>query len=393
MQDGSACPDLLQRGVSPMGELAWAVSREFGPVRDAWCELVTRASCTPFQSVEWCENWQRSIGAETGELPILVTAQQNGKLVILIPLMLRASGPIRRLTWLGDRANDYNLPVIDCTIFDRLTCGDAAEIWRIVSRLVPEADYLSLSRMPASIHAQSNPFALGAPIAESDHIHVMTISGAWKDFKRTRWSKSTVHKFNQKRNQLRRMGDVSLRCLNDSGAARAGARTILRWKTAQLDARGIFNPFTPRFRAFLEDVASSKASEVWALFSQETMIAGALCLKRRDGLLIYQVAYNVDFARQSPGRLLMEDLAEMLDARGQHILDFGFGDNEYKAGLVTDSIILRKRLVAITAAGRLACVREAVKSRVIRFAKASPTITRLYHTLRTRVLAGQPAQL
>jgi CelD/BcsL family acetyltransferase involved in cellulose biosynthesis len=365
-------------------KLAWERHDNLDAVREPWLRLQESAWTTPFQRIEWAERWIGGMGAKAGEPPIFILGRDQDGPAILLPLVLRGKGPRRRIAWLGDPANDYNVPLMEAGLLSTLDEDGAQAILEEVARLTPEASYLSLSRMPQKLNGLSNPFCSRDIICESDGFHLMEIEGSWADFERGRWSKNTRHRFRQKRNQLTRQGLLALRRMESTEEQVATTRKILEWKAAQLRARGSHNPFNPAFIAFLEDVASSDMAEIWALEFEGAAIAGIIGLKRPHGLLVYQIAYDNRFAKQSPGRLVMTDVADMLVARGENVLDFGFGDEEYKAGLATGSFPLYRRLMPLGTAGHLSCALERSLESARRFAKSSPLISRLYFTLGRR---------
>ncbi len=368
-------------------KLAWERHDNLDAVREPWLRLQETAWTTPFQRIEWAERWIRGMGAKSGDQPVLIVGGDQEGPAILLPLVLRGKGLRRSIAWLGDPANDYNVPLMEAGLLSTLDEDGAQTILEEVARLTPEASYLSLSRMPQKLNGLSNPFCSRGIFCESDGFHLMEIEGSWADFERGRWSKNTRHRFRQKRNQLLRQGLLALRRMESTEEQVATTRKILEWKAAQLRARGSHNPFNPAFIAFLEDVASSDMAEIWALEFEGAAIAGIIGLKRPHGLLVYQIAYDNRFAKQSPGRLVMTDVADMLVARGENVLDFGFGDEEYKAGLVTSSFPLYRRLIPFGLAGRLGCAMESTLERSRRFAKTRPWVTRLYFGMRRSLTA------
>jgi CelD/BcsL family acetyltransferase involved in cellulose biosynthesis len=362
-------------------KLAWERHDNLDAVREPWLRLQETAWTTPFQRIEWAERWIRGMGTKSGDQPVLIIGRDQDGPVILLPLVLRGKGFRRRIAWLGDPANDYNVPLMEAGLLSTLDEDGAKTILEEVARLTPEASYLSLTRMPQKLNGLSNPFCSRDVMYESDGFHLMEIEGSWADFERGRWSKNTRHRFRQKRNQLLRQGLLALRKMESAEEQVATTRKILEWKAAQLRARGSHNPFNPSFVAFLEDVASSDVAEIWALEFEGAPIAGIIGLKRPHGLLVYQIAYDNRFAKQSPGRLVMTDVADMLVARGENVLDFGFGDEEYKAGLATGSFPLFRRLLPLGMTGHLSCTLERGLESVRRFAKSNELITRLYFAL------------
>jgi len=71
-----------------------------------WRELHAVApAATPFQSWEWARAWWSH--RRRGRLCVLTARDDEGALVGLLPLVVAAFGPTRRLTFLGAPEADY----------------------------------------------------------------------------------------------------------------------------------------------------------------------------------------------------------------------------------------------------------------------------------------------
>ncbi|MEX6505872.1 GNAT family N-acetyltransferase [Jiella sp. M17.18] len=86
-----------------------AVVTEADPLAEHWADLRARAASANFyQSYEWCSAWTRSCArAGRPEALRIVTVWEGRRLVLLWPLTMRRTGPVRVLHALGEPATQY----------------------------------------------------------------------------------------------------------------------------------------------------------------------------------------------------------------------------------------------------------------------------------------------
>jgi CelD/BcsL family acetyltransferase involved in cellulose biosynthesis len=132
-----------------------------------------------FQWFYWLAAWQRDVGAQRGTVPAIVVGREgDGQVLFVLPLAIETGGAIRRLTWLGSTACDYNAPLLSPQFFSRMSAQRFARAWNDVIRIIRADphwgfDLIDLQKMPGMVGAQRNPF-LDLPALTYP-------SGAWCD--------------------------------------------------------------------------------------------------------------------------------------------------------------------------------------------------------------------
>ncbi|WP_274427038.1 GNAT family N-acetyltransferase [Chelativorans sp. YIM 93263] len=371
-------------GQTTMADIELSVAHDFEDVRESWRQLQRSAVLTPFQSLEWAEAWYETIGRKRGFNLRIVTAEKAGRVVLLLPLVISTNRRLKRLTWIAGQWNDYNVPVIDVSEYARFSHLSAAEFWREVGRLVPEADLFCLPKQPREFGGRRNPFVLPGCL-ETDSAHAIALDCTWEDFQE-RCSKSSRRRVRKKQNQLSRKGKVDYRLVEGAAERRQAVGLILKWKSDQLEARGARNPFEDReFSDFLQNLAEHWLNlQVHLLMLDGSPIAGVLALAEERSSIIYQMCFDPAHERQSPGRLLLEEMMHKHIQDGKAVLDFGYGDEPYKVKLTDKRMPLYRGLRGFGLSGRVACFAEKQKLQVERFIKSRRRLLQLYYTMRAR---------
>lgn len=371
-------------GQTAMADLEWSVARDFEDVRDSWRQLQRSAVLTPFQSLEWSEAWYEIIGRNRGFTLRIVTAEKAGRVVLLFPLVLSTKRRLRQLTWIAGHWNDYNVPVVDASEYARFSQLAAADFWREVARLVPEADLFCLPKQPWEFGGRRNPFVLPGCL-ETDSAHAIALGCTWEEFQE-RCSKSSRRRVRKKQNQLLRKGKVDYRIVEGAAERQQAIGLILKWKSDQLEARGARNPFEDReFTDFLQNLAARWPDlQVHLLTLDKNPIAGVLALAEERSSIIYQMCFDPAHDRQSPGRLLLQEMMQKHIQDGKAFLDFGYGDEPYKVKLTDKRMSLYRGLGGLGLLGKLACFAQKRKLQVERFVKSRRSLLELYYTMRAR---------
>src|SRR5215210_2494486 len=121
-----------------------------------WRYVERSADCTIFQSYDWVRVWHRHIGTQNKLRPAIVVVHEGDSVLMLLPLALRRTGLIRRLTWLGGEFCDYWAPLLAPDFSQRVAPDRFADIWLQVTAHLQQQrkfrhDLVELERMPEYI--------------------------------------------------------------------------------------------------------------------------------------------------------------------------------------------------------------------------------------------------
>ena len=155
-----------------------------------------------------------------------------------------------------------------------------------------------------------------------------------------------------RRNLVRDAGEVSV--VWDTARA-ADVDTLVAWKAEQYAKTGARDLFAEPWRAaVLHDLVAAGNAEcrgvVGALKIGDRPIALHLCLVRDEILHSWFPVYNEEFAKYSPGLILLLDQAAEAASHGIGTIDLGRGDQPYKLRVANSSYEVAEGRVAARSA-------------------------------------------
>jgi CelD/BcsL family acetyltransferase involved in cellulose biosynthesis len=146
----------------------------------------------------------------------------------------------------------------------------------------------------------------------------------------------------RKRKRLERRSVLRFTRSEASGDA---LRTLMGWKAAQYRRTGAFDAMgRPWVRDVLERLHATRtdalAGELACLYADDELLAAHFGLRSGRVLHWWFPAYDAAFARDSPGLVLLRLLLDDAPEAGIGLLDFGKGEEDYKASFANDAIEL-----------------------------------------------------
>jgi CelD/BcsL family acetyltransferase involved in cellulose biosynthesis len=165
---------------------------------------------------------------------------------------------------------------------------------------------------------------------------IINLTDGYDAYLRSR-SKSSTKRTAEKRRALeRQFGPVSLEW---SSKSREQLHQMAEWKFAQFGSvREMYSDATQSAVEELMFADAGDCSEIVSLLSAgERVIAIDLLLAGPRYLCVWQLAYDPNFARFSPGTILFLALIEEAAKRGFTWIDLGYGQDHYKQHLANDS--------------------------------------------------------
>ena len=122
-----------------------------------------------FQSIDWLEIWNESIGRVSG-LPFMIGVWEvrTGTLAALPPLLPRRSSCLRVIERADCGVSDYNCPILGASAPRDL--DGARAMWRTILDALPAADIVKFTKMPG---------ALGLCAV---HSNSLAVSSTWEDY-------------------------------------------------------------------------------------------------------------------------------------------------------------------------------------------------------------------
>ncbi len=345
-------------------ELRLDIHDSLDTVEREWCDFERHADCTVFQSFGWLTTWQRHIGAPSGVQPAIVTGcNADGATIFILPLAIQAIGPLRMLTWLGARLNDYNAPLLAPDFTRHVAADSFMTIWRDVIRRLQARfgfDVVILDKMPPDVGAQSNPM-LALPVRpNASGAYATPLAASWDEFYAARRSASTRRRDRTKRKRLAEFGDIRLVTADGAEAIRSTLDLLAAQKARAFARMGVTNIFTRAgYKAFYRDLASGERTRNLVHISR--LDVGTLPAAINLGLTFRDRYYHLlasyddgETSRFSPGAAHLHDVMRYAIERGYRVFDFTIGDEPYKRDWSDGVIPLYDLIAAATWRGKVA---------------------------------------
>lgn len=340
--------------------LAFEINSDLQAVRPLWQVFEAHAVLTPFQTWAWAQAWWSTVAPRGGRRLAIALGYDNGELKLILPLVAEGRFGFRALTWLGQEVSDYNAPLIDRRLLERLTPDRAGDILRAIAGALGGIDCLKLEKQPERLGGLPNPFSEYAAHDFTCRAHVAHLDSSWDDFVRRRRSGKSLRRLREKEKSLAKCGDIIFEAVSDVGERAAVVDRLCGWKSAQLAVSGTRNPFhNGGLCRFLAAAAAApdlaQRLRVHALKVGGELVAGTVGIVHRRSYVYYIVAYDRDrFARYSPGAIMLLRLLRACHAEGLEEFDFSNGDEAYKDDWCDTAMRLTVTLVPLTVNGSVA---------------------------------------
>ena len=313
------------------------VHHDLDEVAAAFDHLRERSPASPYQQRDWLRAWIATEGRRRATLPMFVVAfDASGQPVALLPFGIVRRMGLRCAEFLGGRETNYNLG-----LFDTALAWPPEELRRLLSTaaaLVGGLDMVRLIHQPLRWEGVDNPLAALPRSQESPSCsHWGLLLPDAEAFMRQRLSGPARKKLRAKGSHLAALGEVSHVVVSEAAAIRETLDAHLAQKSAKLASLGIRGPDPEAARAFLERAclpleAGVPPVEVHALRCGDRIVAtfGGLQNRGRFSGLFISHDQHPDYARCSPGELLLHAVLRQKCEAGLHAFDLGVGEARYK---------------------------------------------------------------
>lgn len=316
------------------------VATDLSEFASVWPRTNSRGSarCFPFQCADVLELICETVVPARGANVFFVAISNGaGEPLALLPLLIEqvedyspGFGTVRVLKFLDGGLADYNAPVLFPAI---ARCDESAAevIWRGLRKALPPFDIASFEKMADSVGGLANPLS---PIAKGRlgvSGHAVALSGSWEEFatklpKRNTW----------KSRRFRELG-LNLEIAQNPEQYDTFVEALIQQKRRRyLETRGVDGLERPGYLTYLRSarrlIYPSGPVCLFALKAGDTIIGtnlGFISGKRFNGQ--FTTFEDGPWREFSPGVIHMNMVAEWCFKAGLEILDFGVGDDKYKA--------------------------------------------------------------
>jgi CelD/BcsL family acetyltransferase involved in cellulose biosynthesis len=339
----AAARTIKRESLSPRIDLAFITERSaFDALEHEWNGLFERSarSIHVFQSFNFCWHWANSFlaheGGTTGPRLAILAGRQNGRLVMIWPLVSERAHGITQVYWMGEPVSQYGDVLIDrdCNTSEILGAG-----WAFLRKTL-SADVLRLRRVRADANIAPLMREMGAQIADTQIAPFMDLTGA-KDFAAFEDQQFSAKMRRNRRRLLKRLeekGPVEFLRLHGGTEAGVFAAKAIAAKSLWLKDRGLISSALNDERTvrFFQDVAAGKdehkkvACVVSVLKTCGDAAAFEISFTCKGRLVVHVMAFELAFEKAGVGVLLFEQSLKQGYAEKLDVYDMMAPGDAYK---------------------------------------------------------------
>lgn len=393
------------RASTPAQTPAWPASKasleaysDLAAVEHDWRRFEETADCTPFQTFDWLDAWQRHVGTLQGVTPAIVIARRGNDILMILPLAVVKGALTRRLTFLGDDLCDYHAPLLAPDFTAVVGSDGFATLWRDIGTLLQATpalrhDTIVLEKMPETVGAQKNPL-LCLDVRLNPSGAYETVLGT--DFEQFYISKRSSATRRRDRTKVKRLGELGeVRFVNPPPGKETDATldVLIEQKSKAFGRMGVPNLFArPGYVAFYRELANAPRTR--ALVHLSRLDVGTTWAALNLGLTFRDCYYHIlasyddgEVSRFGPGAAHLRELLRYAIERGCKRFDFTIGDEPYKRDWCESEQRLHDYSAAVTWRGWPSAAVALAWRRAKRFIKHSAPLWNAVVRLRAGVAA------
>jgi CelD/BcsL family acetyltransferase involved in cellulose biosynthesis len=335
-----------------------SVFATFEDAERSWRDLETRGSSFVFQSFDWCSTWFETIGRALQVEPLLAHVREPGSgAEMFLPLGVeRKRFGVRRLGFLDSRLADHTGPVLAGPT-------DAAFAHEVVSGILRQlesagrCDVADFRHLRATVDGRRNPL-FGPGCSRADYAtHSVATTSTWEAYCAQRIT--VTHRAGNRRRwrRLAERGTPRFVIAETVETALAITEVMLAQKARRYAETGRIDTLAhPAYREFYLRATRLHHERglvhVSALLLDDRVLAAHWGAIWNGRFLWLMPSYEGgEWARYSPGRLLLEHLLEWSFEQGLREFDFTIGDEPYKSAFCNASDALYRLIRPRSALG------------------------------------------
>lgn len=345
---------------------------------------------TPFQRMGFLQAFCRHVPENCTPFIVTVREGSSGRLAMMLPLLKRDAATLTYIEATDLGLSDYVAPKVASWFAP--TPHEMADIWAQLRKALPQADILSLKKLPGELEpGRANPLVLLPDTVDMgtatktlkldsvDSEHHYRRSGMYKDGMRNL-------------RKLGSLGNVEFRVAETEDQALELFAQLVAQRKRRFAALERHDPFMDMsVQAFYREVIASGAPKGEVLFGG--LFLDGECIATDMGLVDGDTHHGLittmngdELRRYSPGTIAFMLILDETLARGIRYYDIGVGEFAYKARLSGTEMRLYERHEALSLRGRVALAdataRRMVRHGLARYPQLRAPAEALRHRLR-----------
>ncbi len=360
-QDVAKPPVAAKASPTPLRFRVVLTAGEMSALRAEWNALFALAGRPEqvFQTFAWnwtwCQHYLSHGRFKRGPKLAVITGRSQGRLVLVLPLVIERVAGLAQLSWMGEPVSQYG---------DVLATPEAAELstlaaaWDFAVKAT-RADLAKLRKVRADAIVAPLLATLGAAVTATEEAPYLDFTRA-ADFTAYEAGLPAKGRKNRRRH-MRRLGERGTVAFEqhsgDRDAAHLADYAVLQ-KRAWLRLRDRISlaMADDRFRAFFADIAGAHhdgmGCKVLALRSQNEITALQILLECKGQRFLHVAVYGSKFEKLGVGGLLLEHALGDCAKDGIQRLDLLAPKHEYKMEFADGTVAINDHALALTMGGR-----------------------------------------
>jgi CelD/BcsL family acetyltransferase involved in cellulose biosynthesis len=329
----------------------------FDEISDTWEEFDKNSYGYVFQSFNWVSHWQKTIGDNTGYKPCIVEVKdQNDKLLMLLPLSIQYKFGIKILTFAG---GDYSCGLFCKEFYNYFDKNSFSNIIERIIKKINNIDLVYFTSQPDNIGSLKNPIVNFLSVYQYHaKSHQIILDNNWEKYEQT-IKKKIIKDTERQKKRLQQKGKFIFSIAENINDINYYTNTMIEQKSYQYMLTGVENQFINSYNQdfynnLFFDNSKLISTHVSALKINSSIIATHWgILDRKNSTLFYLMPAHEhrDWAKYSPGRLLMIQLLKWCVENKITIFDMTGGNEKYKLIWGNNQLNLFNYLKPITLLG------------------------------------------
>lgn len=332
----------------------------FHALEDDWTRLVSRLDRPEhvFQTYAWNWHWCRHYLSATGDGSRLavVTGRLDGRLVLVLPLVVERRAGLVQLCWMGDPVSQYGdiLAAPEAAAPETLARAWAFAVGR------SRADVANLRKVRAGSLAATMLRAVGAVVTAAEEAPWIDLTRS-KDFAAFDAAVPAKGRRKNRRRHLRRLeerGPIEIETYAGTDDAASLADYAVCLKRAWLKDKDYISPAVvdDRFAAFFADVVHGRGkptgAKVLTLRSAGEVAALDIVVDHAGARFLHVAVFCSKFEKCGVGGLLLEGAIECCYREGIRGFDLLAPKHDYKIDFTEEVMLVEDYAMALTWKGR-----------------------------------------
>lgn len=327
---------------------------------EAYQELFTRASGTPFQNPLWLTG----LYATLTQQPFILTVHYAEKLVAVFPLVITHKHGLKRAEIADCGVSDYCDLVIDKAHIGKIPLS-------LLQNALPDIDILWADKVDSLSHAFDVGFHSFDKRFSAHRLPMGEDFQAWRD---ATYDGTTKRSIEKKTGKLSRKGKFLLEELTNEAHIRESFVSLIAFRAkrfAHVETSDLtqIQPFQDFYLDYAIKGIGTYA-RTYLLSLDDVPIAVSMGLNGDKSHHIVLLSYDTTgFANWSPGLVMIDQIALDMHKRGERLLDLTIGDEPYKFLFGVTSTPIVAKILPLSLKGKAYFMLYKFASRVKRMMK------------------------